>query len=364
MNLTLIIQGLIEILISFASGIFIFFISFKVFSLLTRNIDELSELKRNNLSVAILGMSFVFGIVMLVKSAINPTMETLNFVMSYQGVTFPTIIYAIIRIIIIYIVSGIFAFLILWLAIKIFLILTSDIDEMEEIKKNNIAVSIIIATFIVSTALILQYPLKTLLNALVASPYIADSEINEHLLNMNILLEGIVELGVSLLGSIFVFFAGFKLFSLFTKKLNETNELKKNNIAVSILLSSFILSIMILTKATLIPANEYLGYVLSAERVPFIDIAIALGRIVAFFIISLFFSFILIWISMKLFIFLTHGIDEMKEIKNNNIAVAFIVAILLVSIAFLLESGLTSLLNGLIQTPDVGKGLLDISNIK
>ncbi|OHD18397.1 MAG: hypothetical protein A2086_05870 [Spirochaetes bacterium GWD1_27_9] len=364
MNLMLFLQGLIQIVLSLITGVFIFFMSFKVFSLVTRDIDELAELKSNNIAVSIVGTSFVFAIMLIVKTAISPAMDTLTFSFNVQHISVATIFYSIIRIIIFYIISAVFAFLILWLAIKLFLILTTEMDEMEEIKNNNIAISIVMGTLIISLALVLKEPLTTLLSGLVTSPVIEESGLQPQLINLTIFLQGLIELALSIIGSIMVFFLSFKVLNILTKEVDEIAQLKKNNISVALLLSSFVFSIMILVRATLIPAYEVLGFTLSSTNSTNFMIFFAVLRITLFFVLSSFISFVVIWIAMKGFMFLTKGIDEMKEIANNNIAVAIIVAILVISASMLLESGLTALLNGLIKAPDIGKGLLDISNIK
>jgi len=364
MNLILVMQGSIEIVISILTSIFIFLMSFKVFSLLTRDIDEMYEIKQNNISVSLLGISFVFGIMLLVKTAIGPSMDTLSTVMSLKTSTVALILLATIRILAIYIISAILAFIILWLAVKFFLILTNDIDEMAEVKKNNLAISILIGTFIISIAYILSSPLSTLLNSFVQAPVIGDAGTKNNFINMSVFSQGLIELGISIVGSIFGFFISFKIFNIFTKNFDESSELKNNNIAIAIVLSAFIFGIMILVKATLAPANETLGFALSSSKASLGIILFAVLRIALFFIITIVIAFILIWITMLFFMKITKDIEEMEEIKNNNIAVSLIIAVLIISVSLLLESGVTSLLNGLIKTPEIGKGLMDISNIK
>jgi uncharacterized membrane protein YjfL (UPF0719 family) len=364
MVLNLFLQGIIEIILSFISGLFIFFISFNVFSLITKDIDELKEIKENNISVAILGVSFVFGIMLIVKSAISPAMDTLTELLQAKEFIIGQTVFAFIRIVVFYVVSALFAFLILWLSIKVFLILTIDIDEMDEIKNKNISVSIIISTLVVSMSILLINPLITLLNGLVAPPAIADSAIKEHLINMNIFLQGLIELGLSIIGVLFVFFVSFKIFQVLTRNIDEMAEIKKNNIAVGILNASFVFSIMLVIKAALIPANQDLDRALNNENAEIILILFSVLRIIGFFILSAIIAFILIWLSLKCFMMLTRGIDEMSEIKNNNVAVAILIAILSISSAFLLQHGITVLLQGMIPLPQLNSGVIDISNIR
>jgi uncharacterized membrane protein YjfL (UPF0719 family) len=364
MNWNLFYSGIIEILLAFLTGLFIFFVSFKVFSFITKDIDELKELKDNNISVAILGVSFIFGIMIIVNEAIGPSMDTLTQIFSLKQVIVSTVIFSVVRIIIFYIVSALFGFIILWFSIKLFLIFTSDIDEMEEIKDKNISVSIVISSLIMSMSLILKTPLKTLLTGLVAPPAILESGIKEHLINMNVFLEGLIELGLSIFGVFFVFFVSFKIFQLLTKNIDEISEMKKNNIAVGILNGAFVFGIMIVINSALEPANQDLQHAIGGDNIDFVVVLLSVLRIAGFLIGAAVFAFVIIWISMKCFMLLTKGIDEMNEIKNNNVAVALLIAILIISAAFLLQNGVKTVLQGLIPLPKLDSGMLDLTNIK
>ena len=356
MNLQLIFQGLIEISISLITGLLIFFGSFKIFTIITKNLDELKELKEKNTAIGILIASFVFGIMLLVKSAIGPAVDTLGSILGKSELPGIIIIYAILRIIFIYIIAAVFSFLVLWLSMNMFMILTTKIDEIEEIKNNNYSITIVLTVLILSISIILSQPLTTLLQGVMASPQITQ---NEPLFNLEIIIEGLIQLGISFFVVIFIFYSGFKIFNLLTRNINEVEELKSNNLAVSIFLSSFIFSMMIIIKASIEPANDALGYALKMDT-GILSVIFAALRIVIFFILSAIFALIILWLAIKAFMLLTTSIEEMTEIKNNNIAVSIIIAILLISTALLLSHGLTILLNGLIRTPKVEGGLQNI----
>jgi uncharacterized membrane protein YjfL (UPF0719 family) len=360
MNGPLIIQGVIEIGISLITGLFVFFLSFKVFALLTREIDEITEIKQKNIAVSLLATTFVFSIMFLVRSSIGPAMDTIGNQITAANATAGLVVQASVRMFIYFVFSAFFAFIILWLAIKFFMFLTADIDEMEEIKNNNLAIAIVIGTLIISMAILLQHPLSVLLDGLVPAPRLAGVATKEPVINLTVFIGGLIELGITILAALFIFFFSFKVFSMLTKNIDEVQELKKNNIAVAILSASFIFGIMLIIKAAITPANEALGHAIANNDIVISQIIWTLVRIVLFFIGSAVFAFIALWLAMKAFMFLTTNLDEMEEIKNNNIAVAIIIAILVISAAFLLEHGVTQLLNGLIVTPKVEGGMLTL----
>jgi uncharacterized membrane protein YjfL (UPF0719 family) len=354
MNFSLLLQGLIEISLSLVTGLLIFFFSFKLFTLFTRNIDELTQIKNNNVAIGLLLSSFVFGIIYLVKCAIDPASETLTNVMSVKNIKVMILIYAIFRILIIYIIASVFAFITLYLAIKLFMLLTTDIDEMEEIGGSNLAVSLIISTLIVSVSIILSEPLSTILRGLVPAARVTDKE---PIINFSNLIQGSVELGISFFAVIFIYFFGFKIFNFLTKKMDEVKELKANNIAVSIILSSFIFSMMLMVKSGIDPANKTLEFAMNKGLM---DVFISILIILCFFAASSVIAFIILWISMKAFMMLTTDIDELAEIKKKNIAVAIIVAILFISMALVVSNGLKITLEAFVFSPKFGSEELPV----
>ena len=81
---------------------------------------------------------------------------------------------------------------------------------------------------------------------------------------------------------------------------------------------------------------------------------IMLGHIVLGGIIG----FTTIYIALQIFMWLTKDLDELKEIKENNIAVGLLLGIIIVSIALLLEPGIVTVLDSLIPFPPVS--LIDV----
>ncbi len=64
---------------------------------------------------------------------------------------------------------------------------------------------------------------------------------------------------------------------------------------------------------------------------------------------------------MYFFMWLTKDLDELAEIKNNNIAVSLLLGIIIISIALLLQPGITTILDSLIPYPPVS--IIDIGNL-
>ena len=336
------LQGVIEVSISLVTGLLIFFTSFKVFTILTRDIDEVEQLKKNNIAVALLVSSFVFGIMLMVKSSIAPAVEALSLAI-HKGAG-GSILNSVLRVLIIYVVAAVFAFIVIWISLKVFMILTKDIDEMEEIGKNNYSIALVLTSLIASIALIMSKPLETILQSAVPMKFAAA---NAPLIEKNLLMAGAIQMLISFFGVIFILFISLKTFDLLTRNIDETAELKSNNFAVSVLLSAFLFSMMLIMQGPIGSANGTLLLSLQ-QKAGIAGISIAIGKILLYFIMAAVFSFIVLWIAMKAFMMLTSTIDEMTEIKNNKTAVSIVIAVLLISTALLVASGLPSLLEGIV----------------
>jgi len=177
-------------------------------------------------------------------------------------------------------------------------------------------------------------------------------------MNLLVVLSGISTLLLSLLLGIFILFLGFKIFSGFSKSIDEEYELKQNNIAVAILSGSFILALGLMMKTSVNPLIQ------SIFRAIFYNdtgLAGTLGNLsisLLQFILTLLISVASLWLGVKGFTWLTRNIDEFEEIKNNNIAIAILMAAIIITLALFLQNGLEKLLQVLRFTPGLNNNNL------
>lgn len=170
MDLVLLITGIVQIALSMVIGIFFIFFASKVFHKLTSGINENEAFKENNIAVAVLNGSIILSLILVVKNSVDSAITIFSNTLRTHGtdlsVYFETGLIMLGHIVL----AGIIAFSAIYIAMQIFLWLTKDLDEMKEIKNNNIAVSIVLGIIIISIALILQPGIKTVLDALIPFP--------------------------------------------------------------------------------------------------------------------------------------------------------------------------------------------------
>jgi uncharacterized membrane protein YjfL (UPF0719 family) len=173
-----------------------------------------------------------------------------------------------------------------------------------------------------------------------------------------LLITGIVQVFLSLIIAVTLVYLASKIFRKLISGINETEELKRNNVAVAILNGSIVLALILVVKKSIESSVTIFGNTLrnpdtvysSYMQTGLIMIGhILLGGIVAF---------AAIYTALQIFIRLTGDLDELKEIKESNTAVGILLGIIIVSMALLLQPGVDTILNSLIPFPPVS--LIDI----
>jgi uncharacterized membrane protein YjfL (UPF0719 family) len=172
-------------------------------------------------------------------------------------------------------------------------------------------------------------------------------------MNVFLLITGIVEIVLALVLGVLFIYAAFRLFDKLTKDIEEWEELKKNNTAVGILCASIILSVIYLIKNSVDSAATIFSNTLRDPNAVFQTYLITGGLMLLHIFITGLIGFFGVYIALLFFFKLTRDIDELKEIKNNNVAVAVLMAIVVFSIALLLQPGIKTVLDALIPYPEV-----------
>jgi uncharacterized membrane protein YjfL (UPF0719 family) len=163
------ICGVVHLLLSFLLAIIATFGSFKIFDKLTKDIDEVEELKANNVAVGISLAAMLLSSAMVLKSVTSPAISTLQTYL-YQGMDFVSGA-KLVGFLVGYIAfAWIVAIGVIWFAISMFLKLTKTVDEFAEIKAGNVSVAIVFAVVILIMGLLLGDAIKSLFEAVIPFP--------------------------------------------------------------------------------------------------------------------------------------------------------------------------------------------------
>lgn len=170
------VSGVVQLLVSLLLGLVVAIVSFRSFTRMHRELDEMSALRENNVSMAIVLASMVIGTGMVVVQALAPLVSTLqttliNGVTFMTGLAFVGLGFGFLLLAMFIAIAGI------GVATKVFLWLTDEIDEMAEVKNNNIAVAITLASVIILMSMFLAQGSQTFLAALVPYPAIESIQV-------------------------------------------------------------------------------------------------------------------------------------------------------------------------------------------
>lgn len=177
MDLSLLISGVLQLFLSLFIGVIFIYAGFKFFHKRIKSINELEEIKKNNIAVAILNASIILALVIMIKNAVEPAITVFSMALRNPDATFSSFFQTAGIMLVQIILGGFIAYVSIYLAISLYTHLTKDLDELGEIKKNNIAVSIVLGVVIISISLLMQQGIKSILDALIPFPSISLKDI-------------------------------------------------------------------------------------------------------------------------------------------------------------------------------------------
>jgi uncharacterized membrane protein YjfL (UPF0719 family) len=145
------------------------------------------------------------------------------------------------------IISLVFGSLTIFLFLKVFNALTRDIDDFEEMRRNNVAVALVNAAIIFSVALFISEAVAAAMEAFKNNIYNYGGS-TTMMYKMKIYIIMFTHFTLSVILSFGVLWLSMKFFTILTTSIDEFAEIKKNNQAVAILLSVFIISMALILK--------------------------------------------------------------------------------------------------------------------
>jgi len=155
----------VQIFLGIILGVFSIYLSLRFFDKMTEGIDEIAELKRGNVAMAIVLLSLIVSIGTLVakgvqyfegvmSASLSPEMFVVAFVMT------------VVQILVVLLVAVVSIFI----AIRVLDALTVDIDELKELKKGNVAVALMIAGVIYVVSYIISDAISGIDNLWILRP--------------------------------------------------------------------------------------------------------------------------------------------------------------------------------------------------
>ena len=169
-------------------------------------------------------------------------------------------------------------------------------------------------------------------------------------MNSQTLIFSLIEIGISILLGVLILYLSYKLID---KLIKDKFKIKNDNISYSIFVSSVLFSVAYLISGIKSPILNSIKLLLDNPDYSGIIVLDGLKYSILFISIIIITIVVVIFLSIFLFTIMTKDIDEFKEIKNNNIAIAIITATLVISISLLVKESVYLLLESFVPYPEI-----------
>jgi uncharacterized membrane protein YjfL (UPF0719 family) len=167
-------------------------------------------------------------------------------------------------------------------------------------------------------------------------------------MNTKISLLGLIEILAALSIGIFILAITYQAVRVYGRR---RYDIQSNNLAYSLFTASILFSIGYLVSGVVQPLIS-LFRLLAARENDAIDLALSFIGTGAIYIALAFVCGVIVVVSgIAIYTFLT-PIDEFRELKNNNIGVAVIVGIIIITLSMMARDGVSLLIESLIPYPE------------
>ena len=161
-------MGLLQLIVGLVLAIACIYIGLSLFGKFTKGMDEWAEIKKGNTAVALVQAAIILAIANVVQSGV---VGLTNVLMSLNLANPQAFINAIIGGIVQLVAGIVFAVIAIYLAINVLDRITKEIDEMEELKKGNVAVAVIMAGVLLAVSFVVQAGIAGLATAIGVALY-------------------------------------------------------------------------------------------------------------------------------------------------------------------------------------------------
>src|SRR3990167_10943636 len=148
MSLMGVIVALVQLVLGLIFAIGSIYLSLSLFNRLTKGIDEEAELKKGNVAVGILMGAVILSIANVIHASVGAFAESVGVSPLNPIVWIGGIVHVLIGIVL--------AIISIYIAINVLDKVTKNIDEIEELKRGNVAVAIIMAIVLIAVSFVAQ----------------------------------------------------------------------------------------------------------------------------------------------------------------------------------------------------------------
>lgn len=156
-----------ELFLSIVFGLITVFIATRTINILLFRFDD-PALYKGNLSTNILSGGLIICTLILVQSSVLPSVDALRtMVLGQEELTMRIIGISLGYFLAFYLLSIVIGILLIYTTIHIHMAATLDVDEIEEIKEDNVAQAVLLAAVLIGMTLFIQEPVARFISSMV-----------------------------------------------------------------------------------------------------------------------------------------------------------------------------------------------------
>jgi uncharacterized membrane protein YjfL (UPF0719 family) len=157
-----------EIFISLVFGFLTVFLTYRALDRFILNRKAEESLRNNNLSLAIFQGTVIFTVLLIVHTSVLPSVSTLKTVVANSGsIQLKAYAVSFLYFLMFYSMSLLLSLLVIFICVTVYVWATRDLQEMAEIKKGNVSVSLLLCFIILGQGIFLQNPIKNFIGSFV-----------------------------------------------------------------------------------------------------------------------------------------------------------------------------------------------------
>jgi uncharacterized membrane protein YjfL (UPF0719 family) len=180
-------------------------------------------------------------------------------------------------------------------------------------------------------------------------------------MNTSLTLFTAYQITLALFAGLLSIFITLRFTNRFVLKIKALEVIQSGNTAVALFQGVIIFCVLSLVETSILPSVDALRtMVLAHETVHPKMFLISLQYFALFYVISLVFSYLLILIGFYVFIYGTAKLDEMQEIKNNNLSVSVLLSIVLLSMTLFIRPAFGNLMQSFVDFNALEKPMTDV----
>lgn len=163
--ITAVVLLFVQLFLGIVLGVASIYLALRFFDRMTEGIDEIAELKRGNVAIAVVLLALIVSIGTLVGKGVMQFEAMFS-----QGLTTQMFIIAFVMAIVKIVVLLLVAILSIYIAIRVLDTMTVGIDELKELKRGNVAVALLVAAVIYIVAFVVSDAVAGISNLSIFSP--------------------------------------------------------------------------------------------------------------------------------------------------------------------------------------------------